>query len=142
MEKYAGGRFRQFAGTDAHRGRAVRDLCADRDRLLDGWLVIRKPVVRGSADDVRAALFQPLFFPHDGQDLSRAHDHGPGFHHDPYFKYGDLYTVVTDQGLQIILVEEVVPFIEFEFEGLEFVSTLDFMPGMDARLDPGVYLFS
>ena len=58
-------------------------------------MAVREPVVRGRADDVRFAVFQPLFLPHHGANLSGSHGDLPGVHHDSVDEYGCLLAAVT-----------------------------------------------
>ena len=94
MEEYAGRGLCQLAWSYVYRGRPVPDLRRDGHRLLDGWLVIREPVVRGRADDVCSAVLQPLFLQYDGQNLPGPDDHGPDIYHDSDLKHGDLFTAL------------------------------------------------
>ena len=94
MEKHARGWFCQLAGPDTDRDCPVHDFRVDWDGLLDGWLAVRQPAVRGGAHDVRIALLQPVFLSHDGKDLPGAHDHMPDLYHDPDFKHGYLFAAI------------------------------------------------
>lgn len=79
-----------FFGSDTDRGRAVRHPGGDRNGLLDGWLAVREPAVRCRSDDVRIAVFQPLFLPHDGKNLSGTDGYVPDIRHDPDYEHGHI----------------------------------------------------
>ena len=104
MEEHAPRRYRKFTGTPVDRGRPVRDICADGNCVLDGWLAIRQLAVCRGADDVRAALFQPLLLQGDGQDLPGADGDLPDFCHGSDFEYGFLSPALINRGATIILM--------------------------------------
>ncbi len=99
MEESAAGRRGQFRRPAAHRRRPVPDDGDDRNGVLDRGLALREPALRGRADDVRAAVLQPVLLPVDGEGLPGTGDHLPHLRDDPAVEHRVLPAAVVRPGL-------------------------------------------
>ena len=72
----------------------------DRNGVLDRGLALREPALCGRADDVRAAVLQPVLLPADGEDLPGTGDHLPHLRDDPALEHRVLPAAVVRPGLE------------------------------------------